>query len=138
MSEVLKIRLWFAWVAILLFVLGQIVYNVLFYGSTSYEIMRAYSNIDSQLSHYARIGKMIFAVCESACFVILTYILREIAIKNLALNIAYGLFFFLAFASFFDALFGQYYSVVGIEFEIGYAVSGIIISLIEYHRGKHS
>ena len=41
-------------------------------------------------------------------------------------------------SGFFDALFGQYYSFVGIKFEIGYAASGIVISLIEYYRGKHS
>jgi len=138
MSEVLKIRLWAAWVAILLFVLGQVAYNYLYFGNTSKELLDAYASIDTQLTWEAELGRRIFGAAESLCFVIITYNLREIAIKNLALNIAFCLFFFLAMAAFSKSIVGIYYIYVGFYIEIGYAVSGVIICLIEYYRGKHS
>lgn len=138
MSEVLKTRLWAAWVAILVFIIGQMVYNYLFFGNTSKELLDAYSIIDAQLSWQAELGKRIFGASESLCFVIIIYHLREIAIKNLTLNIAFGFFFFLAMAALAKSIVGVYYINLGIKFEFGYAVSGIIISLIEYYRGRHS
>lgn len=138
MSEVLKIRLWTAWLAILIFVVGQMLFNYLYFGNTSKEIFDAYNVIDAQLTWKAELGRRIFGASESLCFVILIYQLREIAIKNLSLNIAYGFFFFLAMAALSKSVVGVYYINLGIEIEIGYAASGIIISLIEYYRGKHS
>lgn len=138
MSEVLKIRLWFAWVAILIFVLGQIAYNYFFFGNTSKELLDAYSVIDAQLTWKAELGRRIFGATESLCFVLSIYQLREIGIKNLALNIAFGFWFFLAMASLSKSIIGVYYIYVGFYIEVGYAVSGVIIALIEYHRGKYT
>lgn len=138
MSEVLKIRLWIAWVAILIFVLGQMAYNHFFFGNTSKELLDAYSVIDAQLTWKAELGRRIFGATESLCFVLLIFQLREIGIKNLALNIAYGFWFFLSMAALSKSIVGVYYIYVGFYIEFGYAVSGVIIALIELYRGKHS
>lgn len=138
MSEVLKIRLWIAWVAILIFILGQAAYNYFYFGNTSKELLDAYSVIDAQLTWEAELGRRIFGASESLCFVIIIYQLREMAIKNLALNIAFCFFFFLAMAALSKSIVGVYYVYVGFKIELAYVVSGIIISLIEYYRVKHS
>lgn len=131
---------WTIWFAFLLIAVGQIMYNIVFNSVVSSDIFVQYDIVDAQLPTSARLSKYFFGVCESLSFVIVIFVVRGLAIKDLALRVAYGLFFILTCANFCNALLGIYYSLLGLKYTFGYVVSTSILALIEYLRlrGKHT
>lgn len=131
---------WIIWVAFLLIAVGQIVYNIVFNNVVNSDIFLQYDIIDAKLPTSAKLSKYFFGVCESLSFVIIIFVVRGLAIKDLGLRVAYGLFFILTCANFCNALFGIYYSLLGLKYTFGYVVSTSTLALIEYLRlrGKHT
>lgn len=132
-----RIQLWMVWVGFTLFLIGQVLYTELFYQNVSAELQQAYSLIDAQLSIEALMAKYIFAVCESLCFSIVLYYIREIASKDAKLNAAYGIYFAMSMINVTDAVCGKYFSAASIKIEYAYAVCVVLIGINEYKRYKN-
>ncbi len=137
MTQTTRIRLWLIVAAFTIFTIGQITFHKLFFGYTSKAILDAYETIDMQLGFISNLAKSIFALCESLCFTIILYQIREFAVKDLALRLVFGFYFALSMAKLSEVFIGIYFSEKGFPIRVIYAIIVMWIALIEYNRYKN-
>lgn len=135
MTATLRIRLWCAFLGLLIFTIGEVAYTEMFLHFTSADIFAQYHAVDAQLPLGSVLAKYVFSLSEALCFTILCYFFMQEALADVKLRVAHSAMFSLAMVNLGDALIGCY--IMSFDFivnEYKFALAAIVLVFIELYR----